>query len=391
MTFDSADAPASAYTQAWVALALVFVYYLLATALLNWIRGKSISVTKYEPPQGLSPAIASYLCENGRCERAFAAAIVSLAVKRYLEIRQNKDWFTLKRLREPDDSLTPEESSVLSELFPVNDVYKFDGRENSRLYRAFEKFENVVEQITEPRLMSPHDWTWAVGAGALVFIAGLLALALPLRENRTSLGSVAFVSIWVALGGYCLMAALRVWPATLKRLASFLPQSDVPRRPLGWNDLLPVWLTATAALAFAFLAAVTSPRFAIFVLAGGLLAFVFRHLLEAPTAQGRKLISELGGFREFLSRADTDRLNRANEAGSTPQSLERYSAYALALDVEHSWGEEFAADLLEMLQFDRAVDYRAPATVGGAIVNGISNIPQGDDDSIIHLNLGSKK
>jgi hypothetical protein len=389
MTLSGADAPASAYMQAWAGLALVFLYYAIAMLLLRDSQPSNISVTSYEPPRDLSPALAGYLFENGRCERAFAAALVSLAVKGYLEIRQTKDWFTLKRLREPDDSLPPEESTALSELFSYGlDLCKFDGRENSHLYRAFEKFETVVRSAAEPRLISPHVWIWSVGGGFLCIDAALLAFSLPIRENRTSFGSLAYVVMWIFLGGYCLVSALRLWPATLKRLATFLPNGKGPKRPLGWNDMFPVWLTATTTLAFAFLAVVTAPRFAIFILAAALLAFTFRHVLEAPTKQGRRLLLELSGFRDFLSRADSDRLDRNNEVGSTPATLERYLPYALALRVEHAWGEEFTADLLEMLQFDRAVDYKATSAIGEAIVN---NIPARDEDSIIQLNLGPKK
>jgi Predicted membrane protein (DUF2207) len=385
----SGDAPNSKYMYAWAGLLVVFLYYVIMMCLLRRSPGPSTKVIKYEPPPSLSPAIAGYLFENGRSERAFAAALVSLAVKGYLEIQETKDWFTLKRLRERDASLAPEESTALLELFPSSlNVCKFDGRENSSLYRAFEKFEFVVEHAAEPGLISPHDWIWAFGAGCLSFIAALLAFSIPIRENRTSLGSIAYVSIWVFLGGYCLVAALRLWPATISRLASFLPNSKGPKRPLGWNDMFPLWLTATTTLAFGFLAAVTSPRFAIFIVAAALLAFTFRHVLEAPTKQGRKLISELLGFRDFLSRTDSDRLARNNEVGATPGILERHLPYAVALNVEHGWGEEFTTNLLEMLQFDRAVDYKAASGIGETIVN---NIPARDDESIIQLNLGAKK
>jgi hypothetical protein len=389
MTLSGADAPASAYMQAWTGLALVLLYYVMAMILLRRSQPSSTSVTGYEPPRDLSPALAGYLFETGRCERAFAAALVSLAVKGYLEIRQTKDWFTLKRLRELDDSLPPEESLALDGLFPSGmDICKFDGRENSHVYRVFENFESVVRKAAEPRLISTHVWIWAVGAGFLCFVAARLALFLPIRENRTSFGSLAYVAMWIFLGGYCLVAALRLWPATFKRLATFLPNSKGPKRPLGWNDMFPVWLTATTTLAFGFLAVVTAPPFAIFILAAALLAFTFRHTLEAPTKQGRKLLLELSGFRDFLSRADSDRLDRDNDVGCSPAILERYLPYAIALKVEHAWGEEFTADLLEMLQFDRAVDYKATSAIGEAIVN---KIPARDEDSIIQWNLGPKK
>ena len=91
-------------------------------------------------------------------------------------------------------------------------------------------------------------------------------------------------------------------------------------------------------------------------------------------------IEELKNFREFLSRADADRLNRENDPGRTPEVLEKYSAYAIALNVEHAWGEEFTGNLLEILQFDRAYDVPLP------------NPPvPGADDEIIQLNIDPRK
>jgi hypothetical protein len=77
-----------------------------------------------------------------------------------------------------------------------------------------------------------------------------------------------------------------------------------------------------------------------------------------PTSAGRKALAELRAFREFLSRADADRLSHENEPGKTPLTLEPYIPDAVALGVEHGWGKEFAANLLELLHVDLA--YSAP-------------------------------
>jgi Predicted membrane protein (DUF2207) len=384
MTLAGADAPDSTYVSAWVGLGGVFLYYLAAAVLWRWVPRRSIP-TAYEPPAGTSPALAAYLFENGRCERAFAAGLAALAVEGYLEIRQRGDWFTLKRLREPDDRLASEESTALAELFPYgNDIYKFDERENSRLCRAFYKFKDALEKIAEPKLVSSHRAIWWIGAACLVFLVQRVALSLSLATNLTALGSIVYVSIWCALGGLSLVAAVRAWPSTFKRIATWIPMTRGPRHPLSWIDMNPLWLTATAALAFGFLATTTSLRFAVFVVACTLLPLAFRNGLKAPTVQGRRLIRNLTGFREFLARAESDRLDRANEVGITPEQLDRYTPYAVALDVEHSWGEEFTEDLIEMIQFGRVMeiqDIPLPSYEGSDTEFG---------DSIIQLRLGPK-
>ncbi|MGA8025375.1 MAG: hypothetical protein WB990_20575, partial [Candidatus Acidiferrales bacterium] len=95
-----------------VAIGILVIFYLGTVIALRWTP-KTTRVTQYDPPEQVSPALAAYLRDNGRCERAFAAALVSLASKGYLRIQQRKDWFTLERLRESDSSLPTEESTIL--------------------------------------------------------------------------------------------------------------------------------------------------------------------------------------------------------------------------------------------------------------------------------------
>lgn len=387
MSPNGTDAANSTYVYAWLALACVFLYYAAATIFLRWRPGRPVQ-TLYEPPTGASPAIAAYLFENGRCERAFASALASLAVKGYLEIRQRQDWFTLKLLQEADGFLSIEESTVLAGLFPDGKIYKFDEKDNTRLCAAFRKFKDVVKQIVEPKLLSSNRVIWLIGLICLVLITIWVGLSLSFGELKHSFASIAYVGFWTVLGGFSLIAALRSWPATLRRVVTLLPFGEGPRHPLSWIDLQPLSLSTTAILAFVFLATTASARFAVFVLGCLLVAFTFRTALEAPTAEGRRLIRSLRGFREFLARAESYRLDRENEVGLTPQQLDGCMPYAVALDVEHSWGEEFTEDLIEIIQFDRVLALQdLPSLNTGHFAEDDTDF----GDSIIQLRLGSKK
>jgi hypothetical protein len=394
MTFPGAAGPDSVYLQSWGGLALVFVYYVTATIFLHWTSLRAVSVTRYEPPSGISPALAGYLFENGRCERAFAATLVSLGVKSYLEIQQNKDWFKFKRLREADNSLAPEEAVALSEIFDTgNDTYKFGVAEHSQIFLAFGRVEKSLHESAEPRFISSHNLIWGIGVVSLALLAGRLFVFEPIAMVRPARGTFAMLAFTTGLGGFCLFGALRAWSATFRRVATYLPNSKGPKRPLGWNDMFPVWLSAGAIVPFGLLAVVISVRFAVFVVASALVAVGFRNILKAPTSTGRKLMSDLLGFRNFLERAEGDQMTQENESGVTPRVLRRYSAYGVALDVERGWGEEFTEDLLEMLQFDKAVATGGPPVPrdSSPVEDRLSTDNFFDDDSIIQLNLGSRK
>lgn len=379
---DVPDAPPYIYQLAWIGMGVVCAYYAIMTVLVHWSGRRSVGVTRYEPPQGISPGVAAYLMEGGRCERAFAAALISLAAKGYIEIQQKKDWFVLERLREPDGSLPLDESIIVTTIFfpPSIPTYKFNGRDYDWICKAYKEFCRTVEGIADPSLISGHSIAWWCGQTASWMIIVVVAASLTITKAASPLASTAYLGFWILIGGSSLVAALRVWPVTLRKLISFQPGNKRPRRPLDLNDAIPVILMAPIFLGFSFLTYLTSLKFVLLAVALILMNFVFRRLLGAPTEAGRKVIAELENFKEFLSRADSDRLNRENQPGETPAILEKYSAYAVALDVEHAWGEELTANLLELLQFDQAYSLKTP------------ELPLSDlDDDIIKLNVDPRK
>ena len=345
-----------AYRHAWVGLAFVSAYYILAVIAFRWRPQRAAIVTKYEPPTGISAAVAALLWERGRCERAFAAAVISLASNGFLKIQQKSDSFSLHRLRKSRDALPAEESSILKVIFPGSlDRYSFDTREYDCVDRAFAEFQRAIQGIVRSDLISRHTVVWLSGVVFLLVVLASVAAALfSLPEASVKSVLYLYLLLWIGIGGSCFVAALQTWPVTVRKLLSFIPGIKGRRRKLNPSDALPIFLTASAVLGFGFLASLTSPRFAVLTAAAVFLSAVFRHALESPTKEGYRVLGELEGFREFVARVEVDRFNCENSPGCTPETLEKFTAYAVALDVERGWGEELAENLLEMIQFDRA-------------------------------------
>ena len=347
------DASTLIGSQAWIGLGILAAYYLGLSLLFRARAHRRVGVTQYEPPRGITPAVAAHLKENGRYERAFACALVSLSAKGFLEIGQDRDWCSLRKLREDDGRLSPEESIILVSLsVDRQKTHTFNAAEDASLCKTYADFKDVLEDLVEPELISAHWPFWLVAVGC-----SLIAVFSVTDSNfvhGVSWASVGYLGIWVLLGGSCLVAAVRVWPVTLRKLVSYMPWDEKPSRPLDLNDAIPIFLTVSALVGFIFLAVLTSTSFSSFLTALVLVNAVGRHALIAPTDAGSKVLALLENFREFLARTDTDRLNRENQPGKTPVTFEKYSAYAIALGVEHGWGEEFAENLVELLQFDQA-------------------------------------
>ena len=60
---------------------------------------------------------------------------------------------------------------------------------------------------------------------------------------------------------------------------------------------------------------------------------IFFLLMRSPTAEGRRVLEQLAGFREFLVRVEQDRLQRLNTASEKAELMNEFLPYAIALNV----------------------------------------------------------
>ncbi|MDX9893654.1 MAG: DUF2207 domain-containing protein [Patescibacteria group bacterium] len=77
---------------------------------------------------------------------------------------------------------------------------------------------------------------------------------------------------------------------------------------------------------------------------------VFFFLLKAPTAEGRKILDHIAGFKWFLTVTEKDRLNFHNPPNKTPELFEKFLPHALALGVEQKWAEQFSQVFAQLRQ-----------------------------------------
>jgi hypothetical protein len=95
-----------------------------------------------------------------------------------------------------------------------------------------------------------------------------------------------------------------------------------------------------------------------------LVVIVFAIIMRRPTGLGRRLLDEVGGFREYLNIAEKDEMNLRNPPDKTPELFEEYLPFALAMGVEQRWAERFA-EVFANLRGREGADYR-PSWYGGS-------------------------
>jgi len=113
-------------------------------------------------------------------------------------------------------------------------------------------------------------------------------------------------------------------------------------RKNGW----PLWIAVLAGtVAFGFAAFIGANPLLLVVLVGILLLalMTFSRLMPAYTREGRHVQDHIEGLRQYLSVAERDDLARIKAPEMTPVEFARMLPYALALDVERTWADRFAA------------------------------------------------
>jgi hypothetical protein len=240
-------------------------------------------ITRYEPPESMTPAELGTLADGKPDMRDITATIVDLAVRGYLHIQETendgffalftgKDYvFTVKRPPQDWMELRPHERKLLEGMFG-------EGIDSVRLSDLKNKFYKHLPGL--------RDYLY----GRLVS-TGLYS-ARPDRVRTLYMVGGAIGGAILAFGSATIMGALGMQPAA------------------------------------GIIAGILS----------GAIVLIFGWFMPSRTVRGTRELEKVLGFQEFLSRVEADRLGRMIK---TPEMFEKFLPYAMALGVEDSWARAF--------------------------------------------------
>jgi hypothetical protein len=317
------------------------LYFLFAWNRVGRDPAKGTIIPLFAPPKGLSPACVRFLSQFGADDRAFAAALVGLAVKGRLKIADNDGDFTITKLADVGgrEALTASEKALYNAL-PAG---------STALTQANQKEVAAAKSTLESALADEYEGTaflrnlgwFAAGLGLSILFLAAAALLIAQVRGIDSLFPLIFLAGWwgviLSVGWASLKgigAARGLWGkiSSLAGLLFLIPF-------IGAGVILPVSMFGSGGF---------SP--ALYVLAGGAALFglinvIFYRLLQAPTESGQRLRDQIEGFRLYMTTAEEERLKVLHPPEKTPELFERYLPYALALDCENEWNAKFAAVL----------------------------------------------
>jgi uncharacterized membrane protein YgcG len=313
-------------------LIIVVGYYLVVWNRVGRDPVKGVIIPLFKPPQGFSPAGTRFLMQLGFDNKAFTAAVVDMAVKGYLTIEENNGDYTLRKRNHLGAPLSSGEEKLARRLFSgFGDAVELKNQNHSIIGEARDALKSTLDnELTKvyffrnSMYLIPGVILTAIALGVMIFTSSFQSQAV---------FSMVFLAITAGvLYSLGLKTYRQGWGRFLVGLVVFIVILFVfiPLRELIGQMLLGFPLPP-----------------GLIILALVLTNLLFFYFLKAPTLKGRRVMDQMEGFKLYLSVAEKERLEMFHPPEKTPELFEKYLPYALALDVENEWSEQFAEVLAQ--------------------------------------------
>ena len=270
----------------------------LAMFWLWWTRGRdperdSITV-QYEPPDKLTPGECGTLVDDEASMRDITATLVDLAVKGYLTIEQKGQ-------------------SKLLGLVHDNEY---------------------VFHLKKP----PTDWA-AARPHEQEMLAALFGAGVATDVNLSDLQNHFYMHLPAIRD--------RIFDALVED-GYYLRRPDTVRQGYVGTGLLTGFLLMAFSGALANSTGVASLTWVLAGILSGAVICGIGWFMTARTIAGSRTFAKVLGFEQFLSRVESDRISRMENA---PNLFEKYLPYAMALRVEKKWVKAFSGIAMQPPQW----------------------------------------
>jgi len=362
----------------------VFAFYLTAWRAVGRDPPKGTIIPRFDPPEGISPALAAYVHQWGWRSgwREFTAAAVSLAVKGLVLFDDAGDTLTLRRTERaagarsssPDAPLPPGERALLSWVERGGGTVRVDRASGAGLVGALASFKSAIEKENRHRFFRRNLGYFGVGVAltALAFVATIVFGNLTEGEIGL-LAAIAFAGVFV---GVFLVQSVRALLSG-RGLRTIVGGAIHLAVIVYVGTMFATTLIGSGASLGGFsrtmLDGLAGHGFPLALVGGfALLNGLFYYLLRAPTAAGRPIMDHIEGLELYLRTAESERLNMAGVPDLTAERFERLLPYAIALGVEKPWSEAFEAAFSRAHPGQDPRDAYRPAWRGNARWSGNS-------------------
>lgn len=337
---------------------LILLYSLMGYLLIWLFVGRELAHGAIHPrgePPALSPAATRYLWREGYDHLLFAVALVSMAIKQFLQIREDVDTFTIIRnedniagslAEQMTNLLTPtgkpstlstEEHCLAEMLLHFQTQFTFVPEEGDTVKETSKRIKIRLANLYQGKYFHDNRVYSIMG----VIFTSLLTMFIVIQEVRGGY----WLETLQLIGGVLLLGVL---PFCIPYL--LLPMWRVAiTEPIEQIRNLYYTLLVTAGVLVMFIGGILvlkNASFPVLLLVFCIFAMnlLFAHSMKSMakhmTRQGRQLRDHLAGFRLFLSGEVSEGWKQRYAPIITSQLFEEYLPYAIAMDVAPEWAKQ---------------------------------------------------
>ena len=351
-------------------LFLVFAYYLRSWVAVGRDPDGGVIVPRWDPPEGISPALVNYIDNKGFSGAgwtALSASLIDLAVHGYVELDDLEKSIVVRRTgKAPPTTLPGGQASLLAELGDAGNTFTIDKKNGKRVESAGRKFRSAIEKEHRGKYYRANSGYFA--GGVALSIAALVALFVfgTLEEDTIGLMFIpTFFSVFFGAFGVAIGKGMSRNSSLISKIVSIVVLTVIGF--VGFSILSLVLVAAVFDLADA-----GQTEVVIAVGAIVLLNLLFFFLMGAPTPIGRKMMDGIEGLRTYMTLAEKDRLNMQGAPKMSPSHYETLLPYAVALGVEKPWTSTFETWLASAAAGAAAASYQ-PAWYHGDLSRGVGD------------------
>ena len=318
-----------------IGILLLLAYYLPIWWRVGRDPAPGTIIPLYSPPAGYSPAAMRYIRKMGFDDKTFSAAILSMAVKGYLTIEEEAAGTYTLRKKDEGAALSLGEKAIARHLFAGGvDEIALQKANHSKIAKARNGLRNWLRTEYEGVHFRTNRKHFYYGVAISLVIFALMILFAP--DPVFALFISLWLTIWTIGVYFIFRLGLRAW-------MGFLAGRSIAR---GIGAILTTVMflpfLGGEIVGLSILVDAISLSGAVIFLIIEIINLGFYHLLKAPTSFGRQVMDRFAGFADFLSVTEADRMNFFNPPERTPELFEAYLPFAIALDVENEWAEQFS-------------------------------------------------
>ena len=199
-----------------VAVGLIWLAVLLGFYLWAWFRvgrdpATGTIIPLYTPPPGFSPAGVRFVSRMGYDDKAFAAAVVDLAVKGAVLIQEEDGDYTLVRRDAPPGALSKGEQLIAAQLFPRGGSVKLENTNHTMIKGAIDALKkNLKTEFEKIYFVTNSGYMWP---GIGITLAGAAFVILTARDRPVAAFGSLWLTIWTVACYFLAVTAYKKWQA----------------------------------------------------------------------------------------------------------------------------------------------------------------------------------